>query len=226
VEYGLEQVDAGSRRPALVTPSWVVFVTIGVVEAVLAWSSSELILTRDVFTATLSEQMAPDQIDRALQFAQRFRWVQYVVIAPSLLLRVCVIALGIQLALLVFDGVSVRFGAMFRLTLVAHVAKLVESAVVLIWLAGADGGLRARRVVEGNPLSLGAFVDGSADRLLHDLATTVSAGQIAWVILLAALLRAETGRPMRDMAVSCLIAWALLAASRFAVVEVARLVLG
>ena len=46
------------------------------------------------------------------------------------------------------------------------------------------------------------------------------------MMIAALLLRTETWRPMRGMAVGCSIAWAMLAASRLAVVEVARLVLG
>lgn len=226
MSHVLEQSAAGSRVSTLAVPGWAVFAGACLGEAAIAWSSSELLLTRDVFAASLSEQMAPDQVDRVLDFAIRFRWVQVAGAVPGLVLRIGMMALAIQGALLVFEGASVRFGRMFRLALLANFVKLAESALVLLWVAGADGSLRAARVAAGNPLSLGAFVDKATNLPVHDLATTVSVGQLAWCVLIAVLLRSETKRALPDLVVSCAFAWALLTTSRYAVVEVSRLVLG
>lgn len=215
-------MDRAIRHPrtahsigSLPLPGWALILVVSSFQLALVWSSNQVLLTLEMTAAVLGEQMDPAQIERMFTLAKRYEWLGYATVLPALLLRVTIVAACLQLAMLLFEEVQVRFAAVFRITLIANLMVMCESMVYVGWLSLLDSSERVARAGAGNPFSLAVLFDPARQPLLHQLAEFASLGQAIWLGTIVLLLSAETPRPAGSVAVTCTLVWATISATQF-----------
>lgn len=201
-------------------PLWAYLSIIVLAESIIGWSYNRFFFTSDMVMTAYDGQLDAVQAERMIQMVERFQWLGYLAGVPSLLVRLTLVALVLQLVMLFVESVPVSFAIVFRAAIIAHFAKVAESVVGLLWLLHFDGAERTTRFLAGNPLSLSAFLnrDGALS-VFKIVLDTLSVGNAAWILVVAVFLAARLCRPRWSLVATCLLAWAAMVALRFALYQ-------
>ena len=204
-------------------PTWGLVTALILLELVIAWSTAQIALTPEVMQAAAGGPVDPLQVERMLHTAERFQWVGYVFVVPSVLVRLSLVALVLQLTVLLLDGIPVPFGTVMRAGALGHFAAVVQNFLGVVWLSRLDGPEQATMFLKGSAFSLGMLVDrDGSPGVISALAPYVSIADVAWILLVAWAIASALSKPRWSMVGTCAFAWCAITVLRFALVETLR----
>jgi len=99
---------------------------------VLSWLTNTMLLTKNVYYNTFSEQLSLEQIETFTNLQSRYAFLGYGLIFLSLLLKVTYTAIWLAVAAVLVDW-DFSFGDMFKAALVAEVVFLAGAVIQFIW---------------------------------------------------------------------------------------------
>jgi hypothetical protein len=111
---------------------WYLFLAIYLGYAALSWLTNLTFLTKDVYYNTFSEQISFQQIETFINLQRRYAFLSYVLILPSLLLKIMYNAIWLCVAAVLTDW-DFSFGDMFKITIVAEIVFLAGAVTHFIW---------------------------------------------------------------------------------------------
>lgn len=209
------------RPPDDRVPTAIFVLGIIVVELVISWSYNQFMFSREMLAALSVGELDAVRAEQALRMSEKFAWLGYIAITPSVLIRLVIVALCLQASVLFIESTSVGLGVVFRAASLAHLPKLAESAMGWLWFLASGEAQRVELLRSGNPLSLAVFLplEGPLSPL-RMLAMQVSFASAAWIVISARVIESELRLPRWSLLVTCALAWAAMAASRFGFAQI------
>ena len=111
---------------------WYLFLSQCLVYAALSWLTNTTLLTEDVYYNTFSEQLSLEQIETFTNLHNRYAFLGYGLIFPSLLLKATYTAIWLAVAAVLIDW-DFSFGDMFKTAVVAELVFLAGAIIQFIW---------------------------------------------------------------------------------------------
>lgn len=147
--------------------------------------SKELLLTEEIYVATLSEQMGVDRVQAMLQLQAKWEWVGYAILPLLYLLKFTLIALCLNVGTLLFSY-RIPFKKLFRLAMVAEVVFLVPVLLKLLWFLRVQTSFTLEDLQYFYPLSLlNLFESGSVAKWWVYPLQLVNVFELVYWLLLA-----------------------------------------
>jgi len=112
--------------------TWYLFLALCLAYVVLSWLINATLLTENVYYNSFSEQLSLQQIETFIDLRNRYTFLGYGLIFPSLLLKVTYTAIGLAVAAVLVDW-DFSFGDMFKAALVAELVFLAGAVIQFIW---------------------------------------------------------------------------------------------
>ena len=94
--------------------------------------SKELLLTEEIYIASLGDQMGVERVQAMLQLQEDWQWLGYVLIPVLYLLKFALIALCLNVGTLLFDY-KIPFPKLFRLAMMAETIFLIPILLKPLW---------------------------------------------------------------------------------------------
>lgn len=94
---------------------------------------SELIITKDLYYQSYSEQVTYEQIDAYVEATEKWKWIGYLVIPLTLLIKISFVAFCLNIGTLL-TSIKISFKKLFQIVLIAHSTFAFASFIKGIWL--------------------------------------------------------------------------------------------
>ena len=163
--------------------------------AALNWYTNTYVLTRELYHQLLGAQMELARIDANFDFVQRFALWGYLMVPLTVVARIVIVSLVIQLFLVLFT-LEYPFASVMRAVTVAYPATLFTSVLNTVFLATRDADSVSLATLKVVPGSLSSFLlpDADATGAIYGLLSQISLPELAWCALAIAVLL--SARPM------------------------------
>lgn len=151
----------------------------------LTFISQELIISKEILSEHLSQQLSFDQIEQMLNLRERWAWTSYAILPIIYLLKFTFITLWLLSGSILF-GYKTSFKQVFQVVLVAEFVWLIPSILTIIWFGLIDTNYTLIDVQYFQPLSLLSFFDGSTlDNWMIFPLKALNLFEIAYMMVLA-----------------------------------------
>ncbi len=99
----------------------------------LSYFSTELLQTKELYTATLSEALTHEQVRELLSLQSKWEWVGYLILPIYLLLKISIIAAVIDIGVFFYNK-KMAYGKLFSIVLKAEYLFLLVIIIKTAWL--------------------------------------------------------------------------------------------
>lgn len=180
--------------------AWGLFAALGLAYVALSWLTNRTFLTEDVYYNTFSEQLSLQQIETFFTLQNRYAFLGYALIFPSLLLKITYTTVWLAIAAVLADW-DFSFGAMFKAALVAELVFLVGAVIHFVWCLLFLDVVVLTDLAGFYPLSLLNFFDLAELEpwLIYPL-RTLNLFEVAYCVVLIHLLRNRLQRRFKATA--------------------------
>jgi hypothetical protein len=100
--------------------------------SIISWAFREIVLTEDVYYASLGEQLSVERIEEILSRKGEWNWLAYLIRIPFYGIKLFLMAICLLTGLFFINQKS-TLGDLFKVALKAEFVLLVPSLITLIW---------------------------------------------------------------------------------------------
>ena len=208
--------EAGHRLdPWRVNTVWAFGILAAANVALTFYLNSE-VLTDEAYRALLAEQGSPSDAEALLAFTRRWEAIGYLLAPITLFVRIGVMALLVQLALLLL-GRRTLLLRVFRAGTWAQYAFLLGTLAQLIWIATLPAGGITSAALEATPGSiLGLIPSATAmDDSLRILLQRITLFDFGWILLFTLGLEDQDRVPGLDAGAAVVAVWTVSVLARW-----------
>ncbi len=102
-------------------------------QLLLGYFAADLLQTKELYTATLSESLTHEQIQKILSVQSKWEWVGYLVVPILLLLKLSIIAAILDIGVFFFNK-EIKYSKLFNIVVKAEYIFLLVIVVKTAWL--------------------------------------------------------------------------------------------
>ncbi len=102
-------------------------------QLVLGYFSSDLLQTKELYTATLSESLTHEQIQKILNVQSKWEWVGYLVVPILLFLKLSIIAAILDIGVFFYNK-EIKYSKLFSIVVKAEYIFLLVIVIKTAWL--------------------------------------------------------------------------------------------
>lgn len=163
----------------------ILYLTLVLIAYLSSYLLKNIVITDEVITEHLSQQLSIERIDELLDFRNKWAWVYYVLRPFIYLLKFTLITLWLLSGTILF-GYKTSFKELFRIVLLAEFIWLIPSFVTLIWFGFIDVDYVLLDIRYFKPLSLLNFFNPSEiESWLKFPLQSLNLFEIAYMLVLA-----------------------------------------
>ncbi len=102
-------------------------------QLILGYFSSDLLQTKELYTATLSESLTHEQIQKILNVQSKWEWVGYLIAPILLLLKLSIIAAILDIGMFFYNK-EIKYAKLFNIVVKAEYIFLLVIIIKTAWL--------------------------------------------------------------------------------------------
>ncbi len=160
------------------------FVVLCVIGILIAYLTSNMLISEELYFNQFGEQMTYDQIRSFLDFQYKYQWVSYLILPFIYLIKLSLLTI-VLLTGTIFWNIKVSFKKLFQIALIAEFLFIIPSLIKLFWFLFFNTDINLLELQTFYPLSVLNLIDSTniPQWLLYPLQLINVFEVIYWFIL-------------------------------------------